>query len=398
VSGRGWLPFAAITGAVATTLFALGHGSNLAGAVTAVASGGSAESSRAVRRQVAAEAFMRMVPVLKHPRCANCHGPMTFQKGDKVKDAGAVEIAGERYFPEPTHPGGEIRLETQEEAFVGPNMCLECHTKAIGWVLGPEWPVASVFRLCLQMKRARETGRGLLRHLETDSLIKLAFDGTRAQDLPPEPPPMSHSQFLVVAKAWIDAMNAMAGYPADPQGCPHAVLWTGTINYTYSEAVGKTTVNARGTVEFSEKGGMWAGESTRIEDHNAKGCPSVLTGVATGGDSKLPLVVVDLTGGAPLTGLGVLGSASAFASLTVTAAGYSLELTLPLEGKQAYAGGGPACPGYLPNRSDYNFVINGAGGGQIDPRNPDEFAGTKKVSPKPGATLTTTWKLTRTRE
>jgi hypothetical protein len=399
MSGRGWLPYAAGIGAVAAMVFTLGRGPSLAEAVPTAGAGRPGESSRAARQQVAAAAFLQMVPVLKHPRCANCHSPMNFYPGDKIKDIGAVSIAGQQYYPEATHPGGEIRLPTYEETFGGNAICTECHTKAPpAWQTGPEWPLASVFRLCLQMKRARTDGQDLLDHLATDTLIKLAFDGTRAQDLPPEPPPMSHSQFLVVAKAWITAMNAMAKYPNDPQGCPHAVLWTGSVDYTYSEVVGKTTVSARGSVEFSEKGGTWAGESTRTEDHSAKGCPSVLTGVAVGGASDLSLAVVDFTGADPLTGLGGPGNTSAFASLTVTPGGHKLTVTLPLEGKKAYAGGGPACPGYLPRRSDYNFVINGEGDGKIDPRNPDEFAGTSTVRPSPGITLTTTWKLTRTRE
>ena len=82
MSGPGWLPYAAMTGAVATTLFTLGSGSNLAGAVPGGVSGRSLESGPAARRQVAAAAFMRMVPVIKHPRCLNCHSDMSFKDVD----------------------------------------------------------------------------------------------------------------------------------------------------------------------------------------------------------------------------------------------------------------------------------------------------------------------------
>jgi hypothetical protein len=99
-----------------------------------------------------------------------------------------------------------------------------------------------------------------------------------------------------------------------------------------------------------------------------------------------------------MTGVGSPMNPSAFASLTVSPMGYSVRLTLALEGKGAYAGGGPGCPGYVPHRKDYNFTINGAGEGKVDPNNPDEFSGASTVHPSPSTTLTTKWKLTRTRE
>ena len=396
MSGPGWLPYAALTGAVATTLFTLVSGSSLARAVPGDVSVRSLETSPAARRQVAAAAFMRMVPVIKHPRCLNCHSDMSFKEVDPEREDhynSATGVTTNTLVPgnRATHPGGELSEDAK---------CVDCHTKASDWQLGPQWPAASLYRLCLKFKDARGSGKLLLEHVETDELIKLAFEGMKGQDLPPEPPPMSHPEFLAATKAWIAAMNAMAKFPKDPEGCPHDVLWVGSIEYEYSEAVLKTTVTASGKVEFDKygSGGEWNGQAERVEDHNAKDCPSVLTLVATGNGANMPLNVLDMTAGSVMTGVGSPMNPSAFASLTVSPMGYSVRLTLALEGKGAYAGGGPGCPGYVPHRKDYNFIINGAGEGKVDPRNPDEFSGASTVHPSPSITLTTKWKLTRTRE
>jgi hypothetical protein len=387
------VPFAVVTVTATTTMLVFGDGSDLAGAASTPPEARPAESRAASARQVAAAAFMRMVPVIKHSRCLNCHSDMVFfeREPESVLYAAAgQEQLARRLDPgeKVTHPGGELSEDAK---------CVDCHTKASEWVNGAVWPAASLFRLCIAFKNARETGRSLLKHIETDKLILLAFEGMKGQDLPPEPPPMSHTAFLGATKAWIDAMNAMAKFPNDPEGCPHAVFWEGSVEYTYSEAVLQTTVSASGKIEFDDKGGKWSGQAERVEDHSAKGCPSVLSLVATGNGSSIPLTVLDLAGGG-FTGVGSAMNPDASASLTVTPMGYSVRMTLSLAGKGAYAGGGPACPGYVPHRKDYNFTINGAGEGTIDPSKPDELTGSATVRPSRGTTLTTTWKLKRVRE
>jgi hypothetical protein len=98
------------------------------------------------------------------------------------------------------------------------------------------------------------------------------------------------------------------------------------------------------------------------------------------------------------TGSNPASESPTLASLVLSPPGYSVRLELPMKGKAAYAGGGPACPGYKGPVSDFPYTILAEADGQIDPDNPDVLSGSKTTTPHPGATMTTTWNFKRTRQ
>ena len=380
MTNRRWLPFG-ITCASLVLMGALAYDSR--------------EVSKPAPRSTgnpAADAFAQLMPVLVSPRCSNCHGPMTFNDQDSVTVFPAGGAAGPgRLDPgsKATHPGGDI----------GETDCVDCHAKANNWSLGPDWPIQSAFQMCLKIKAARSSGEDLLSHLRDDNLIALAFEGMKGQDdETPDPPPMTKEAFIAATEKWINAMNAMSKYPPDPTGCAKVDVWVGSIQYNYSEVGNRTTVTAEGKGQFPlVKRGSWSGQAQRIEDHNATGCPSVLTGNASG-NGYMMLTVVDLAAGM-LTGFSALANENATrASLMITPMGYSVSLEIPMKGKAAYAGGGPACPGYQPNPRDFAYTIHAEGNGQIDPANPDVLSGSTTSTPFPGASVTTKWNFKRTRQ
>ena len=377
---RRWLPFG-ITCAALVLMGALAYDSH--------------EVTKSAPRSTgdpAADAFAELMPVLVSPRCSNCHGPMTFadEKASTVPPAGGVGGPGQQVpASKATHPGGDINGQD----------CGDCHTQDSAWRLGPEWPIQSTYQMCLTMKAARTSGQGLLSHLQYDSLIALAFLGKKGQDdKAAEPPPMSKAEFIAATQKWIDAMNAMSKYPPDPTGCARADVWVGSIQYNYSEVGNRTTTTAQGKGQFPlVKRGSWSGQAQRIEDHNATGCPSVLTGNASGNGNAM-LTVIDLASGG-LTAFSALADETVTrASLMISPMGYNVSLEIPMKGIAAYAGGGPACPGYQPNPRDFAYTIHAEANGQIDPANPDVLSGIETTTPRPGVSITTKWNFKRTRQ
>jgi hypothetical protein len=156
----------------------------------------------------AVAAFKKLAPVLRHDRCANCHTDITYWDEPAHDDMPAKTA---------THKGGDINeiaigvkdsYGNQEVKFMP---CQDCHTKAPqAWDnSGPIWTGLDDYQLCQKLKQSMFNGEVLLDHLRTDALIKLAFQGQRAMDLTPQPPPLSHSQFMQYATEWINRMDAM---------------------------------------------------------------------------------------------------------------------------------------------------------------------------------------------
>jgi hypothetical protein len=366
----------------------------------------------------AVSAFKQMLPVLKHPRCANCHSSMTFLDGeDSYVGDGSLDAKGHfARIPgsgEPAnHPGGTLDLIPSSPAnSTGITLCRECHDKAPPpWSPGPTWTGLSDYELCQQMKSSKNDGELLLEHLRTDALILLAFRGQKAMtDAGPEPPPLGHDQFLRVATAWIGYMDAMKKFPrARSEGCPRNDAWSGAIEYTYTEAAKFTKFESHGMVHIVGGRATWSGLAQRIEDHSAKGCPSVMTASASG-DGRMQLMTIDYTSETPITGFAVPSTRKvplprpnardpATAMLTIFPGRYALGIELPLRGAGKYAGGGPACPGYKPVSQTFNVTINDTADGKFDPDNPDELSGTKTTTLFPGASVTMKWQFMRLNE
>ena len=359
----------------------------------------------------AVAAFKKMLPVMKHARCINCHTDITYW--DDPGEPASGDYSGYPAKPA-THKGGDINTIDPgvKDTYGGQKVefmpCADCHTKAPPeWAnSGPRWTGLDDYQLCLEMKRAKFNGENLLDHLRTDSLVKLAFQGQRAMDLTPEPPPMSHSEFLRVTTEWINRMDAMKQFPkARSEGCPRTDAWSGAIEYTYTETGQHTKHESHGVVHIVGGLAKWSALSARQEDHSAKNCPSVLTASAAG-EGRMQLVTIDYTSEKGVSGFTMPNmkqkpatkTPEAFVALTIFPGKYSFAIDLPMTGSGRYQGGGPACPGYKSFAQPFDGKIGESADGKFDPDNPDELSGTKTFSPFPGAQVTMKWQFMRQNE
>ncbi len=371
MKNRKWLPLSVLMGLFVITLLILACGPK--------------KADKPPAGPLAVSEFMRMVPVLTHPRCANCHGPMTF------RDLGPGSNV--------THPGGAIGDAS------GITACGDCHTKAEDeWRPGPDWPVRSVYELCLFIKDSRPSGETLLEHLQTDPLIKLGFEGMRGQDdLPPLPPPLSQDAFIQATRGWINAMDAMDKYPASLSfGCP--ISWTGIIKYTYSKVHSSGGVNMSATVTFPVRGlGTWSGvyESTSVT--TGANCVYTTTIVARGNGNFEPIKEVQGTDFYAAIGTtpGPGRVPSAYLRIHETGSS-SVSLYLPVEGTRTTVESGVECkyPGTSSDalEAQVSGQMQDAGDGPIDITKLDVLSGTKINTDSSGATATFTWKFTHANE
>jgi hypothetical protein len=181
-------------------------------------------------RQQAAGAFRQVLSVLRHPRCANCHGAMNV------------------YDETTAHPGGAmVTVETDifgesQTIPLGAEACVMCHNLAAGqWTqrTNPaseiQWSGLSDRELWQRLQSVRiitdpatrasqaSTGALLLSHVDHDALIEFAFQGGRAMDgrsymasygLPEvDPPPLTKAEFVGHLREWIAALGAEDGWP-----------------------------------------------------------------------------------------------------------------------------------------------------------------------------------------
>ena len=178
-------------------------------------------------KQKASTAFRKVLSVLRHPRCANCHG--------------AINV----YDEATTHPGG-VMVDVTEDIFgdkvIIPKkaaICVMCHDEGNGlWIQKTiptseiQWANLSDRELWMRLQKTRitvdpenkdtrpSTGALLIDHVGNDHLIDLAFQGKRGMGTDsyygvPEadPPPLTKAQFLVALKDWVEAMDASASWP-----------------------------------------------------------------------------------------------------------------------------------------------------------------------------------------
>lgn len=165
--------------------------------------------------------FAALMPVLKSPRCVNCHGGT-----DPAADL--------------NHGGGQVNVRFDDEGDMEPDEgCLSCHNapNVSFWMLAPKrfsLVGKELLQLCRQfrsnpgmMDLRSETGRAaFLDHLVTDALIVNAFVGNRGiADESLQPPPMTHQRFIALARHWLE----------DGEGAC-ANDWNGTITETVARA------------------------------------------------------------------------------------------------------------------------------------------------------------------
>ena len=163
----------------------------------------------------AAHAFEAMLPVLQHPRCLNCHGGF----GDMHENV------------DTDHPGGMVELPMNPAD--RKDRCIGCHdlAKPGEWLL-PEphmFFTRGGIAICKGFQSTgAATGRDLFRHIITDRLIELGFEGKRAhRKLTASPPGMARGPFNDLAREWLAAVygsateaNWAAAFPGEPgSGC-----------------------------------------------------------------------------------------------------------------------------------------------------------------------------------
>jgi hypothetical protein len=148
--------------------------------------------------------FARMMPVLSHERCVNCHGATNPYTGDY-------------------HPGAVPRGID----------CSKCHTASPKWDTAP-LPFAffkkTTRQLCTHFEILGPSESSAL-HLELDELIGLAFIGRRGNAVGRQwaaPPPMNRREFVRAYRTWV----------RDGGGVCSA--WEGTITRTETIATDTT--------------------------------------------------------------------------------------------------------------------------------------------------------------
>jgi hypothetical protein len=140
----------------------------------------------------AAQAWAKMMPVFRHPRCLNCHGGIT----DPLAN------------PTPTDHMGAAELDSTDTIAT----CENCHMD--GWHVGPDWTAQTDVALCSNMK-LRFSSAQFIDHLITDGghgFIKAAFVGGRGlnppdPDVTKQPPPATHNQLIQQARDWVAAQG-----------------------------------------------------------------------------------------------------------------------------------------------------------------------------------------------
>jgi hypothetical protein len=136
----------------------------------------------------AAQAWAKLMPVFRHPRCLNCHGG----------------IPDPLSFPKPTDHMGAVDMDSTDTIAT----CENCHMD--GWHVGPKWTDKTDVELCSNMK-FRFSSAQFIDHLDHDGghgFILAAFVGRRGLNPPdpaigPVPPPGAHQRLVQQGRDWV---------------------------------------------------------------------------------------------------------------------------------------------------------------------------------------------------
>lgn len=176
-----------------------------------------------VGKQVrAVKAFAEMLPVFRHPRCANCHGDFDITSSDV--HSGSVAANESKLDPR--------SLLTVPQRIALHQGCVTCHSqiqgKAVrqqltsrtvvtGWMVPPApmlWVGKDDEQLCMLVKGFEENADSFISHVRFDhgeiQFLKAAFEGKRAldsatmdlYDVVREPPPSSLAELITQGSKW----------------------------------------------------------------------------------------------------------------------------------------------------------------------------------------------------
>jgi hypothetical protein len=141
--------------------------------------------------------FQKMLPVVRHARCVNCHGGV-----DPINTGNG-------------HPPGKIDTVQAHTSTYQP--CKDCHDEVKAWFLPGDdhsFVGKTDLELCsLFAEFAMKQGhaRFISNHLEEDELIIAAFNGlaggardTTMAGVTPDKPPIDHRAFVKLGQDWVD--------------------------------------------------------------------------------------------------------------------------------------------------------------------------------------------------
>jgi len=157
-------------------------------------------------RQVKAaqEAFSKLSPIFREPRCLNCHGAVNPFAPESEGHHGGGQIK----FQPPTEPGDFLTTFGE---------CNSCHDNFKGtWMTPPpdmSWVGLDDPALCRLMKTNSFSAEHFLDHMTRDHggapFIATGFEGTRGLSNVTAKPItiMSHAQMIKLTQDWIQAMG-----------------------------------------------------------------------------------------------------------------------------------------------------------------------------------------------
>lgn len=176
----------------------LGSFAALGVGVIAVPAADTPDSSRAR----SAALFERMLPVLRHPRCLNCHSSSDFPRQGDDRHRHTMNVAR----GPADHGATGLQCQT----------CHQDHNQPASGVPGaPDWHLAplrmawegltpgELCRVILDPARGGMRPEKLVAHLNT-GLVRWAWaPGTTAEGASRTTPPLSHEQFVELARQWV---------------------------------------------------------------------------------------------------------------------------------------------------------------------------------------------------
>jgi hypothetical protein len=174
----------------------------VANSADAVANPHAADPSAPNRAAVSAALFERMVPVLEHPRCMNCHTSTNFPRQGDDRHRHIMNVSR---GPD-DHGAVGLRCTT----------CHQSRNQAASGVPGaPDWHLAPLTmaregltpsQLCRVLFDPRKGGlkrAQLVPHLNTSFVLWAWSPGVNAHGEPRSTPPMSHRAFVGLARRWV---------------------------------------------------------------------------------------------------------------------------------------------------------------------------------------------------
>jgi hypothetical protein len=144
-------------------------------------------------------AWGRIVSVLQHPRCSNCHQPNEPLQGDSPRRHSPRVVRGRDNMGVPGMRCGSCHGEQENnEASRVPG--------AADWKMPPRsmaWARLPSGQVCRSLKDPTKNGRrslkAIIKHMQDDSLVHWSWDPGGARDSIP----MSHHVFVEFVEEWV---------------------------------------------------------------------------------------------------------------------------------------------------------------------------------------------------